>query len=89
MADLRTAVEGLVIDDLAPAAGIIERRGFELAIRHVLALIPEGAVLVTEEALARAIHLHETDWDRGAPPDCGDCEERAAAILARIREGQG
>jgi hypothetical protein len=56
----------------------------------VLSLIPEGAVLVTEEGLARAICVvrpPEVDqaWIADWPPD-NECQHLAAAILARLRD---
>jgi hypothetical protein len=70
------------------------------ALRAALALIPEGSVLVTEETLAAALissdlipryaeyaqDAHEWTMQREGHEVLGD--QWAAAILARIREGQ-
>jgi len=79
MTDMRAAVEGL------PAYGL----GRLLDRDDVLALIPEGAVLVTEEGLARALRQWggpgHTYWRVPAFPS-ERTQETAAAILSRLRD---
>lgn len=74
MSDLRAAVEGL----REPKSDTQYWDAWNNAIAHVLALIPEGAVLVTEETLRTAL------WDQ-EPHSC-DSEMRncAAAIFAKL-----
>jgi len=87
MTDLRAAVEGLRgrfdPDETHGAA-------WEDAIDAVLALIPEGAVLVTEEGLAAALRYDLADVIEGEEPDDRLHDSwwttRAAVILARLRE---
>jgi hypothetical protein len=93
MTDLRAAVEGL------RKGGIWTRRDYRSvrseAIDDVLRLIPEGAVLVTEDGLRDALHiLHEAvtdhsgwEYHEGTKPDgWRGCEALAAAILAHLRD---
>jgi hypothetical protein len=71
--DLRAAVEA-VLAEWASEGG----RDFVL-LDELLALIPEGAVLVTEETLARAFEHEYWTWI--------DAQRFAAAILRHLREG--
>jgi len=92
---LREKVEGLRKEPLTYGETCI-------SLRAVLALIPEGAVLVTAEELAAALIESElvkrlADYAIRAHPETMSREETnqtvadswAAAILARIREAQG
>jgi len=87
--DLRAAVEGLRLgeDNIARHTGRgLDSIGYGRACHDVLRLIPEGAVLVTEETLAVAI-------GRAKESPLGDTVSRAiyhefaAAILRHLREG--
>jgi len=86
MTDLRAAVEGL--EQHAPCVSM--DTGATLDRAAVLALIPEGAVLVTEEGLARALCVTrpptvDQEWIADWPPD-NECRAIAAAILRHLRE---
>jgi len=92
--DLRAAVEGL---PLFPPPGL--KIGPLVQVDRVLALIPEGAVLVTEETLAAAldgltwIEFWHEDGRRTTPEGIEvvetslDGRQAAAAILRHLREG--
>jgi len=89
--DLRAAVEASIeaadLDALDPAINRSE------AIDAVLQHIPEGAVLVTEETLAAALHERDevvavaVDDDSLRCDHPRECHEKAAAILRHLREG--
>jgi hypothetical protein len=55
----------------------------------VLALIPEGAVLVTEETLAAQLYNSVMSETVSIYSRRDEFEAEAAAILARLRETQG
>ena len=84
MSDLRAAMEGLrdAEDNVARETGHpFASLGYVRACNDILRLIPEGAVLVTEETLAAALDEH-IDSEEGY---CGSgC---AADILRHLREG--
>jgi hypothetical protein len=93
MTDLRAAVEGLEPPerDWPWESTVNYNLGWDAALTAVLALIPEGAVLVTEGGLARALH-EQYDIALCVTPE-GDHEMRpdwwtksAAAILCHLRE---
>ena len=84
MSDLREAVEGLIGPSLD--GEYVATDGPLVYRSDVLALIPENAVLVTQDELAEA--LLDTQWWRHCHVEQGNewtSGELAAAILARLR----
>ena len=86
MTDLRAQIEALPYLPVPTTSGdMIEYR------RAVLALIPPGAVLVTEETLAAALIPAMTEmglrfYGPVPPEHLRDVDVLAAAILAHLRE---
>jgi len=94
MTDLRAAVEGLGWS-VVGMNGMVYLEHATAALRdyeqRVLALIPEGAVLVTEEGLARAWwnavnEPEEGPWDDASDNGRQNAHEWVAAILRHLRE---
>jgi len=79
--DLRAAVEGLPTWHTGDLPRDLVRR------ERVLALIPEGAVLVTEETLDAAIHASHFHGRQMAMTDAEADAWLAAAMLRHLREG--
>lgn len=82
MSDLRAAVEGLppvIRNETATDLGDVSRAA-------VLALIPEGSVLVTEAALARVRANWPDHFDAGmAKGWIAACDRIEGVIIARLR----